>query len=133
MKLFQILLLTGVVALFLLAPLANIGLAADSAPIFGKATEKLQTTSEAAELGDPSDTDPAQVVSNAVNTVIGLLGIVAVILVIYAGGLWLTAAGSEEKVTKAKKILRSTVVGIVIVGLAYGITTFVINLVVSGP
>ena len=64
-----------------------------------------------------------------INTVVGFLGMAAVVLIVYAGALWLTAAGNDTKVETAKKILQSTVVGVIVVGLAYGITTFVINAV----
>src|SRR3989344_4322214 len=36
---------------------------------------------------------PAQIVGNFINTIVGLLGVVAIVLIVYAGGLWLTAAG----------------------------------------
>jgi len=104
-------------------------LAGDPPGIFKQATGKLQTTAKSAELGDVTQS-PTNLISNAINSALGFLGIIAVILFIYAGGLWLTAAGSEDKVTKAKKIMKNAVIGIVIVALAYGITAAVFNLVI---
>ena len=75
--------------------------------------------------------DPATLVGSIVNTGLGILGLVALGLILYAGGIWLTAAGNEERVEKAKKIIKTTVIGIVVVGLAYAITAFIISLVVS--
>jgi hypothetical protein len=74
---------------------------------------------------------PAALVGNIINTAIGILGVVALGLILYAGGLWLTAAGNDDKVAEAKKIIRTTTIGIVVVGLAYAITAFIISLVVS--
>lgn len=57
---------------------------------------------------------------------VGLLGIVFLILTLYAGFLWMTAAGDAKKVDKAKSILTSSVIGLAICLSAYTITTFVI-------
>ncbi|HSD12578.1 MAG TPA: pilin [Patescibacteria group bacterium] len=55
---------------------------------------------------------------------LGLLGIIAVVLVMYAGYLWMTAGGEAEKVDKAKKILTNAVIGLVIIVSAYAIVAF---------
>jgi len=57
----------------------------------------------------------------------GLLGIVLVVLVIYAGFLWMTAQGSEEKIKKAKGIISSAIIGLVLIFAAYSITGFVVS------
>ena len=46
---------------------------------------------------------------------------------LYAGFLWLTSAGSEEKVGQAKKIITSAIIGLVIIFISYAIATFVIT------
>lgn len=97
--------------------------------IFKTSKDKLKTTSVDSGLGDPTalQAGVSNTIGNAINTAVGFLGVVAVILIIYAGGLWLTAAGSEDKIKKAKQIIKSTVVGMIIVGFAYAITAFVIS------
>ena len=42
------------------------------------------------------------------------------VLTILAGYRWMTAAGSEEKVSSAKKSLRQSVIGLVIIVLTWG-------------
>lgn len=76
-------------------------------------------------------TSPFELINSFINTAIGILGVIAVLLIVYAGGLWLTAAGNDDKVGQAKKIIRTTVFGIIIVGLAYAITAFVLNFLVQ--
>jgi len=49
----------------------------------------------------------------------------------YGGFLWMTAAGNEQQIEKAKKILTSSVVGLVIVILAYALSLFIINVIIS--
>lgn len=73
------------------------------------------------------DQGPVVIVGKIINAFLGILGIVMVILVLYGGFLWMTAAGNTEKIEKAKKILGNAVVGIIIIIMAYGISYFVIN------
>ncbi|HNQ45164.1 MAG TPA: hypothetical protein PLP70_00755 [bacterium] len=78
-----------------------------------------------------SDTDPRDVVANVIKVVLGFLGTIAVVLIIVAGFQWMTAAGSEDKIAKAKKIMTAAVIGLVIVLMAYALSTFVINAIIS--
>lgn len=59
------------------------------------------------------------------NYFLGMLGLIAVAFLIYAGVLMVTAGGAEEQVTKAKKLIMYAVAGIVIILLSYTIVTFV--------
>lgn len=70
-------------------------------------------------------------IGNLVRTFIGLLGIVFLLLMIYAGYLWLTAQGDEDKVKHSKDLLKNAVIGLVIITAAYAIASFVINAVVG--
>ena len=56
----------------------------------------------------------------------GLVGIVFMILTIYGGWLYMTAAGNEQRVEQAKSLLRDSVIGLIIIIAAYAITTFVV-------
>ncbi|MBI4121962.1 MAG: hypothetical protein HY461_01385 [Parcubacteria group bacterium] len=85
----------------------------------------------AGKSGLESDQSPETIVGSVINVIIGILGIVAVGLIIYAGSLWITAAGNEEKVTQAKTLIKQVVVGIIIVGMAYAITAFIVNIVLG--
>ena len=62
-----------------------------------------------------------------INGILGLLGIIFLVLVLYAGFLWMTAAGNEDQVTKAKSILTTSIIGIVIIVAAYAIVKFVLD------
>lgn len=66
-----------------------------------------------------------QNVTNIINFFLGLLGLIAVAFLIYAGVLMVTAGGNEEQVGKAKKIITYSVIGIVIILLSYTIVSFV--------
>ncbi len=62
-----------------------------------------------------------------INIFLGLLGVVFLILFIYAGFIWMTAGGDDKKVEAAKRVLINATIGLVIVLAAYGITTFILN------
>jgi hypothetical protein len=68
-----------------------------------------------------------QLVGSFINAAIGLLGVILVVLIIYAGFLWMTAQGNEEKVKKAKQIITQCVIGMILIFAAYAITEFVVN------
>jgi len=67
------------------------------------------------------------IIGNLVRIFIGLLGIIFLLLTIYAGFLYLTARGDSEKVEHAKETLQRGVIGLVIISAAYAIASFVIN------
>src|SRR3989344_789452 len=66
-------------------------------------------------------------IARIVRIILGFLGIIAVIINIYAGYLWMTSQGEEEKIEKAKKILLNGIIGLVIVLSSYLIVSYVIN------
>jgi amino acid transporter len=68
-----------------------------------------------------------ELIGNLVRVAIGMLGIVFLVLTIYAGFLYLTARGEEEKVKHAKETLSRGVIGLIIITAAYAIATFVIS------
>jgi len=66
-----------------------------------------------------------QNINTMINYFLGLLGLIAVAFLIYAGVMMVTAGGNEEQVTKSKKIIVYAVIGIVIILLSYAIVSFV--------
>ena len=79
---------------------------------------------QATGLGDQ---DVRFTTARMISAVLGLLGIVTVVLIIYAGFKWMTAGGNDENVASAKKILIAAVIGLAIVLSAYSITRFVMT------
>ncbi len=75
--------------------------------------------------------DPAYIVFTVVNTGLIFLGMITVIIVIAAGFMWIFAAGVEEKITKAKDLLKGAVIGLVIVLMSYGLSQYVFTVLVK--
>lgn len=69
---------------------------------------------------------PGEIVFNVIYIFLGLLGIIAVILMIYGGFLWLTAGGEENKAKTGTTILFQAVIGLLIILSAYTVTYFVL-------
>jgi len=59
--------------------------------------------------------------------ILGFLGVILLIVIIYAGFLWMTAGGDEEQVRKAKAWILNGLIGLVITILAYAITNYVVE------
>ena len=71
--------------------------------------------------------DLTETIAALIRTALGFLGIVAVIIVLFGGFKWMTAGGNEDKVTEAKKLMISGVIGLVIVLSAFALAQFVIT------
>ncbi|MBI5732116.1 MAG: hypothetical protein HY982_02025, partial [Candidatus Magasanikbacteria bacterium] len=79
----------------------------------------------AAEKSGLTATDPRETVTRIIFILLGVLGTVFLGLIVYAGYLWLTAGGEEEKIREAKKYLFNGVIGLIIILAAFGITILV--------
>ena len=62
------------------------------------------------------------------NILLGFLGVIAVIMIMYAGFMWMTAFGNEERVAKAKKTILWGVVGILVIGSSWTIASYILSL-----
>lgn len=78
-------------------------------------------------LGLPA-TDIRLIIANIIRIALGLLGIILVILIMYAGFLWMTAGGNEEQISKSKAMLKNAVIGLVIILSAYAIVWFIFRM-----
>lgn len=72
-------------------------------------------------------TDPREIVGNLISSGLGYLGIIVVVIVLWAGFKWMTSGGKEEKVTDARKTLINLIIGLVIILSAWSIVNFVIK------
>ncbi|MDA0208238.1 MAG: pilin [bacterium] len=66
-------------------------------------------------------------IGGIISVVLGLLGIVAVVIVLIGGFKYMTAGGNTTKTDDAKKLLIAGVIGLAIILSAYAITSFVLS------
>ena len=74
----------------------------------------------------------ASLIGAVVRAFLALIGIIFICYTIYGGYLWLTAAGNDEKVTKAKDTIRDGVIGLIIILAAAGIYAFIYTFILAG-
>ena len=71
--------------------------------------------------------DLVDIITSIIQVLLGFLGILAVLLILWGGFIWMTAAGDDAKTDKAKKLIYSAVIGIIIIFSSYAIANFVIK------
>ena len=67
-----------------------------------------------------------------VNYFLTFLGIVAVMMIIFGGVTYITAAGKQESVDNAKKIILYALVGIIIILLSFAIVNTILGSATAG-
>lgn len=100
--------------------------------IGGETAEMAQQQLNSATFFDPNGDDsvvgdPRVFVAYAVQVALGFLGTGLFILCLIAGYNYFTARGNDDKVRKAKDMLRHAVMGMVLILAAFSLTTFIIN------
>ncbi|OGL67150.1 hypothetical protein A2856_03730 [Candidatus Uhrbacteria bacterium RIFCSPHIGHO2_01_FULL_63_20] len=67
------------------------------------------------------------IVARLIRAFIGVLGIIAVVIIIFAGFRYMTSGGDVDKTSSAKRMLVQAVVGLVIILSSFAIAQFVLN------
>ncbi len=69
-------------------------------------------------------------VATIINYFLAVVSVVATIMVIYGGFLYVTAGANEDNTKKAKSMLLYGIIGLVIAGVAFSIVSFANSLLV---
>ena len=72
-----------------------------------------------------AEADPRDAVVDLISLLMTFLGLIAIVIMLYGGFVWMTAAGNEERVSKAKKIIASGVIGLIVILSSFLIISFV--------
>lgn len=67
------------------------------------------------------------IIGNVIKAALGVVGSIALIIIMWGGFRWLTAMGNSEKVEKGKEILIWAVIGLIVIFGAYAVTSYVIT------
>ena len=95
-----------------------------------------QSTVNLKQVGEKGDTPPwsgatdtslAGIVSIVIQAFLGLLGVLFLTYLLYAGYHWMTAQGDEKKVDKAKDTIQRAVIGLIVIIGAYAISFWVFD------
>ncbi len=87
-------------------------------------TFSVESVGEQIGLGNA---DLKTTVINIIQWILGFMTLIAVVFIIYAGFVWLTAGGNEDRVEQAKRIISAAVIGLIVILLAWAIVIFVAN------
>ena len=71
--------------------------------------------------------DIRETIASLINQAIALLGVIALVVILFGGFRWMIAGGDQEKVKKAKDTLISGVIGLIIILTSYSLANFVVN------
>jgi cation transporter-like permease len=83
----------------------------------------LKNTGDIAGTSDSGDVQT--IVGKVINAALTMVGMIFLVLMVYAGYLWMTARGEADQVEKAKSIITAAIIGLVLVVSAYAISVFV--------
>ena len=82
-----------------------------------------------APVGAPENFDSA--ILNATNWILGFVGALAVLALIWGGISYLTSAGDEERARTGKQTIKYALMGLVIAGIAYALVSVVVSTVLG--
>lgn len=71
-------------------------------------------------------TDLKTTIKDAINVLLYVIGVVAVVMVIYGGFRYVTSGGDSSGVTSAKNTILYAIIGLVVAALAYALINFVL-------
>ncbi len=94
--------------------------------------DKLDEVAEKSGYDPANDVPVEDRVSSIVAIVLSFLGVIFMVLMIVAGFNWMTAGGNEEQVKKATEMIKSAIIGLIIVAASYAASVFIIEKIWGG-
>ena len=74
-----------------------------------------------------SSSDLRDTIRRLLNVILGFLGIITVVMVIYGGFMWLTAAGNDDNVAKGRHTLLWAALGAILIGIAWTVSSYILS------
>ncbi len=71
------------------------------------------------------------VVGEVINAFLSIFGIFFLALMVYGGYLWMNARGNEQQVEKAKNLITSAIIGLIVALSGFVITRFVVSSILT--
>ncbi len=118
------------VALVLLCLVATIVLG-DSAHAQQQLLNGINETAGQAGLGAGSSGNLSLIVGEIIKGLLGFVGVLFMVLIIWGGARWMTAGGNEESVSQAKRIIRNAAVGLAIVTISYALSLWIFDVILK--
>ena len=80
-------------------------------------------------VGAPVSFDNA--VINLTNWILGFVAMIAVLMIIFGGVMYIGSAGDETKATTGKRTVTYALIGLIIAGIAYAIVNVIVSIVLK--
>ena len=87
---------------------------------------------EVAPIKISTISDLNQKVGAIIKTILGIVGMLALVMVIYGGFMWMTSGGKADQVKKGKDTLVWAVAGLALIFFSYVLVNFVITAMTTG-
>lgn len=82
----------------------------------------LPVISHAAELANPlGETNINIIIGNVIRAILGFSGVIALLMFVWGGFLWMTSAGNQDRIKKGKDTLIWATIGLVVLFSAYAL------------
>lgn len=84
-------------------------------------------------VGTTGTTEVSEIIKVAINVVLGIIGALTLLMLVYGGFQWLTSAGNEEKVTAGTQTMTWALVGVMLVFASYLLLSTFLNFLTQTP
>jgi len=105
-------------------------LAQDKLSVWGDPMSGTMIGFEAFKVIGMGNRNPQLIIASVIQVMLGFLGVLSVLLLIYGGFIWMTAGGDVDKVQKSKDLIKNAVIGMLIILSAFSIATFILRALV---
>lgn len=70
---------------------------------------------------------PQELIGRIINTVLGLVGSIALLMFVYGGLVWLTSGGASDKIKKGREIFTWSAIGLFVIFASYALVYFLVK------
>ena len=71
----------------------------------------------------------ADILIDLLNVALGFVTVASLGFLIYGGYYWMISGGDEKKVETAKQIIKSAIIGLIVILISWGVITFIVGIV----
>jgi len=81
--------------------------------------------------GEKGDVPFTEIIKNVITALAGLAAVLALLGFVWGGVTWITAYGSEQKITRGKQMLTWSFIGLIVVFGSYGFINFILTALIG--
>lgn len=102
-----------------------------ASPVHAQILEGLTKAAGSAGLPGKPSGGLEQAIGQIIGSVMGLVGSIMFIYMLYGGFRWMVAGGDSAAVTKAQSIIRNAIIGIAIIIFSYTLANYVVGVLTN--